>query len=165
MPCNCDNIHLVQSDYGTVICTKCGLETQITLDPHEASPAGSSFEFSPPIIRVYSRPDRWKTIVSKVVGNHSGPPRKDPVWDYLQKRAHLCKSPKDILQILRKSRLKNKHYQCLHTFAKAFQKDYSPPRVNPTTVEHHLGIYFDFVNTIWAASRISEGYPGMLGGR
>ena len=38
---------------------------------------------------LYANPERWKTIVSKVVGNHSGPPRKDPVWDYLQHRKHL----------------------------------------------------------------------------
>ena len=149
MPCSCDNTLLVQSDYGTVICTKCGLETQITLEPHEASPGGASFEFSPPIVRVYSRPDRWKTVVSKIVGNHPGPPQNDPVWDYLKNNSHKCSSPRSILQLLRKSGLKNKHYQCLHTFAKAFQSDYSPPRISPTVVEHKLGIYFDFVNNSW----------------
>ena len=147
MPCNCDNCHLVQSDYSTVICTKCGLETRITLEPHESSCA--NFDFSPPIVRVYSRPDRWRTIVSKIVGNHSGPPRKDPVWNFLKKHSHMCHSPQDILRILRGSSLKNKHYQCLHTFAKAFQKNYSPPRVKPTVVQTKLDVYFDFINSLW----------------
>ena len=147
MPCKCDNSLLVQSDYGTVICTQCGIETQITLEPHEAS--WTNFEYSPPIVRVYSRPDRWKTIVAKVVGNHSGPPSKDPVWDYLEKNRLMCKSPQDILKLLRKSSLKNKHYQCLHTFAKAFQINYRHPSVNPQIVELKLGIYFDFVNSHW----------------
>ena len=147
MPCNCDDSLLVQSDYSTVICTQCGTETPITLEPHEAS--CTNFEFSPPIVRVYSRPDRWKTIVSKVVGNHQGPPTKDPVWNYLEKRKHKFFKPTDILHYLRISGLKNKHYQCLHTFAKAFLKSYTPPRAHPTVVETYLGIYFDIINTIW----------------
>ena len=147
MPCNCDNRFLVQSEYGTVICTKCGIETKITLEPHEAS--CNQFDFSPPIFRVYSRPDRWKTIVSKIVGVHSGPPRDDPVWPYLKSHSHNITCPQDILALLRKSKLKNKHYQCIHIFSKAFLKTYSPPNVSPNLVTKNLNIYFDHINHIW----------------
>ena len=143
MPCAWDNSFLVQSEYSTVVCTRCGIETQITLEPHEAS--CSRFEFTPPISRIYSRPDRWKTIVSKVVGHHSGPPRNDPVWAYLKQHSLFCTSPQNILLLLRKSSLKNKHYQCLHIFAKVFQKDYTPPTVSPNVVRQKLDIYLKFV--------------------
>ena len=147
MPCSCHNSFLVQSKYATLICTNCGVESKITLEPHESSIV--NFDFSPPIVRVYSRPDRWKTIVSKIVGNHSGPPRNDPVWDYLKTFAPRIHRPQNILNFLRASPLKNKHYQCLHVFAKAFQKSYSPPLTPPSVVQSYLNIYFDHINSLW----------------
>ena len=105
MPCTCSTDFLVVSTYGSVICTKCGLETQTALD---SSSLDITCEITPPLIRNYSRPDRWKSLVKKITGIHSGPNRDDPVWEYL--KTQTLENPTDIIKALRKSKLRNKHY-------------------------------------------------------
>ena len=148
MPCSCSTDYIVISSYYTIICTKCGLETPTALDPNACD---MTTEISPPLVRNYSRPDRWKSLIKKITGVHSGPNRSDPVWNYLQFQKQL-NTPDDIIKVLRKSKLKNKHYQSVHTFAKCFLKNYVPPKHAPEKVQHQLGIYFDHIASMWAGS-------------
>ena len=117
MPCTCSPPSFLVTEYNTMVCTTCGIESRQMLNP--AQDTTYNAPRNPLHQRVYNRPDRWKTLVKKVVGLHNGPPQHDPVWELLKKHAPFS-DVAELTKTLRGSRLKHKHYQSLHAFAKAF---------------------------------------------
>ncbi len=91
-------------------------------------------------------------LVKKVCGIHNGPQVSDPVWGYLAARKPF-ESTQDILECLRKSRLKNKHYPSLHAFSKNFCSNYKNPRELPNEVYKKLCSYFAHVLFLWTNTK------------
>ena len=146
----CDDPHVVQTQYHSMVCMHCGIERKVLVN----SPDYSTYMSTGPLTRLYSRPERWTTLVKKVCGLHSGPPTTDPVWEYLKKRSPF-KNPKDIIKHLRKSKLRNKHYPSLHAFCKVFDKSYVV-LYDPRKVLKELCSYFDHVMLMWNRSPINK---------
>ena len=155
MPCTCVNNRIVFTHYHTYVCTTCGIESTQFVSPSDDTTYNSTGG-APIRQRIYNRPDRWKILVKKVVGTHSGPPRHDPIWDFLHKNKCFSNVP-DMIAAIRKCGLKHKHYQCLHTFAKCFVQNYKTPETSPAQVEINLNRYFSHVQHMWNKSFPSNG--------
>ena len=151
MPCTCLNPKPVFTFYCTVVCTNCGIETNSQIISPSDDTTYNSSQCKPLNNRLYNRPDRWKSLVRKVVGIHSGPPRHDPVWNYLKTYNDTTpiSTVSDIYTALRLSKLKHKHYQCAHAFSKCFAKNYTTPKCEPIVVEKHLNSYFKHIQYMW----------------
>ena len=141
---DCDHENCVYTEYSSVVCTDCGIEKPVLV----YTPDYQSIVNSAPLVRYYSRNDRWTALIKKVLGIHSGPPITDPVWDYLNSR-----KPFDtvacISDCLRKSKLRNKHYPSLHSFARLFCPSYRKPERHPNAVFTLLAKYFDIILRLW----------------
>ena len=140
----CDHQNCVYTEYSTIVCTDCGIEKQLMV----YKPDYQSMVNSAPLVRYYSRNDRWVALIKKVLGIHSGPPVADPVWGYLNSRKPF-ESVASIRDSLRKSKLRNKHYPSLHCFAKMFSKSYQQPTKSSHHVYKKLMKYFDIILRLW----------------
>lgn len=138
MACKHLNTLLTQQD--TIVCTDCGVEKPVLLN----NPSYHTHLQTAPLARFYSRPHRWFTLLKKVVGIHSGPNVKDPIWSYL-KALQPFPSVTELKQSLRSCKLENKHYPCIHIFARCFCSDYVKPKLDPQKVLKKLRVHFDFV--------------------
>ena len=147
----CTHATTVNTEYST-ICTCCGLERPLLINVMDYPTS----QTSAPLTRLYNRGDRWTSIVKKIVGVHSGPNNSDPVWKYLEKHKDSFKGPKDIVKCLRKSNLRNKHYPCIHLFAKTFYKGYTPPSDSPESVIQKLDNYFQHILQLWSTCKIPQ---------
>ena len=136
----CAHSQTVFTEFDTVVCTVCGLEKSILYN----TPNYHTHITTAPLARFYSRPDRWNTLLKKIIAIHSGPPTSDPIWVFLKEKQPF-KSVDDLKTALRNCRLENKHYPCIHVFARCFCSDYKKPRHNPREVLHKLGVYFDLI--------------------
>ena len=133
----------------SVVCCECGLERPI----YENYMDYSQSLTSAPLTRCYSRCDRWIAIVKKVVGIHGGPTSTKKVWEFLHKYKGSFNCSQDIVDKLRKSGLKNKHYPCLHMFCKAFCNNYKAPSPRPAIVLEVLTKYFEHIQQLWIRYR------------
>ena len=107
----CDHKYVCTSWKKT--CTECGVETYfLTLDTYSM--------FSAPLERGYSRAQRFRIKVDKLLKLHSGPHCCDPIWTYLESRKLFLNGPFDVRQCIRSSKLKLKHYDCVRIFTNAF---------------------------------------------
>ena len=138
--CSCDSLK-VTTDYNTEICVSCGIEQPVGITQEFVYMPGAN------LLRSYSRNERWRNLIRKITGYHSGPPPRDPVWKYLESHKPF-ETPKNIITCLRKSKLVNKHYQNIFIFTKIFSPTYVMPKYNPE-VSKRLESYFDFVYTLW----------------
>ena len=94
-------------------CILCGLEKYfLSLDTYSV--------FSAPLERGYSRAQRFRIKIDKLLGLHSGPNCEDPIWRYLDSRKLFLSNPFDVRQCIRSSSLKLKHYDCVRIFSNAF---------------------------------------------
>ena len=94
-------------------CTLCGSESYfLALDTYSV--------FSAPLERGYSRIQRFKIKIDKLLALHSGPNCGDPIWKYLDSRKLFLNTPFDVRQCIRRSKLKLKHYDCIRIFTDAF---------------------------------------------
>ena len=75
---------------------------------------------SAPLNRGYSRRNRWKTKVDKILGLNSGPKYEDPIWKYLHERKATLNTPFDVRVCLRDSPLKLKYYDNIRVFCDIF---------------------------------------------
>ena len=150
----CSHPKTVSTEY-SVICTHCGVERPIIVNTMDYPQSISSA----PLSRLYNRCDRWLSIVKKVVGIHSGPSSSDPVWKYLEKHKQTLLTPSNITQCLRKSKLKNKHYPCLHVFAKTFCSQYACPSTPAPQVLYSLECYFRHILDLWSRAKKKETDP------
>ena len=95
------------------ICRNCGVEqSELHLDKYNACSA--------PLERGYNRRQRFKTKVTKLLGLHSGPPFKDPIWKHLATHRVTLNTPADCRECLRHAVVKNKHYDSVRTFSDTF---------------------------------------------
>ena len=145
MTCKHDNVFY--TEYSTIVCSHCGMERQILVNQMDYKRSLTSA----PLCRFYNRHDRWCTLVKKVCGIHNGPQANDPVWGYLAARKPF-ESTQEILECLRKSGLKNKHYPSLHAFSKNFCSNYKHP-VDPNEVYKKLCSYFAHVLFLWTNTK------------
>ena len=141
---SCEHHHCVHTQYSSIVCIDCGVEKPIlTYTPDYQSMVNSA-----PLVRYYSRKDRWIALIKKVLGIHSGPPVADPVWEYLSARKPF-EGVDGIRVCLRKSKLRNKHYPSLHCFAKLFSQAYRRPTTSANFVYKQLTKYFDIILRLW----------------
>ena len=138
--CSCNSVKVI-TEYYTEICVTCGVETQAGLCQEFVYMPGAN------LLRSYSRNERWRNLIRKITGYHSGPPIRDPVWKYLEKHKPF-ELPLEIITCLRQSKLVNKHYQNIYIFTKIFAPDFILPKYNPK-VSKRMESYFDFVYKLW----------------
>ena len=137
---NCKHLNFVITEHETKVCVDCGCEQAILIN----NSSYSAHMRSAPLCRLYSRPDRWVTLLKKIVGLHSGPPVEDPAWTWLRENGPF-NSVEHLRKSLRGSRLSNKHYPNIHSFAKVFVTGYRQPSPKPEVVLNKMKNYFDFI--------------------
>ena len=94
-------------------CVNCGIESYfISLDTYSV--------YSAPLERGYSRSQRFRIKLDKLLALHSGPNCEDPIWKYLDSKKLFLNNPFDVRQCIRSSKLKLKHYDCVRIFSNAF---------------------------------------------
>ena len=141
--CYCVNACLLYSSYNTTICQKCGVERFVGCSP-------TPLYNLAPLPKGYSRSDRFRILVKKILGTHPGPPHSDDVWQFLA-RHKPYNSLTHIVSSLKQSKLKLKHYQCVHVFRNIFG-EHPPKKCDITilqTVEHQLCALFDKTLRKW----------------
>ena len=132
----CPHIHTVLTSDDTLVCTECGSEKRILMN----FPSYSTHMRTGPLNRQYSRPDRWTTLLRKILGMHSGPGTDDPIWNHLREHSPF-KDVAALRKCIRTSGLPNKHYPNVHCFAKVFCQDYhtpTPPSRHGVTKAHYV---------------------------
>ena len=123
-------------------CTLCGLESYyLQLDTYSV--------FSAPLERGYSRIQRFKIKVDKLLALHSGPNCKDPIWKYLDSRKLFLNTPFDVRQCIRRSKLKFKHYDCIRIFTEAFTNFTVPTNTTSLILKETLIEMFDKLYYKW----------------
>ena len=136
----CCHLKTVLTNQDTIVCTDCGLEKTVLVN----TPNYHTHIQTAPLARFYSRPHRWHTLLKKIVGIHSGPNAGDPIWKHLKDQEPFP-TVVELKQALRGCNLENKHYPCIHIFARCFCADYQKPRHNAQTVLKKLRVHFDFI--------------------
>ena len=137
----CEAPSYVVSSYYTRVCTQCGVEV------YEGGCPQPIYNLAP-LPKGYSRTDRFRVLVRKILGRHPGPPATDLVWSYLTDNKPF-QSLSQIIAALKKSKLRMKHYQCAHIFSNIF----STPEASPfsttelSSIENELCRRFD--NTLY----------------
>ena len=128
------------------ICTGCGIEkTVLLLDRYN--------QFSAPLSRTYERKTRFRNKVERLLGL-SFPMAHDPVWGVLEKVD--LKGPGCIRKVLRQSKLKNKHYDCIRVFSDVFTK-FRVNTYDPHQLMSILTARFKKVHEDWVRCR-SRGF-------
>lgn len=142
--CNAPFIYTVYS----VVCTSCGVEKTFLstkIQTYSSSPQSCI------VISPYSRKQRFTSLLRKIIGVDSGPPRTDKVWQLLAQSAPF-QNTQEIICCLKNSNLKTKYYNSLHIFSKAFLNNYNAPvlvNTEPLKVEKRLEKLFDEVLFRW----------------
>ena len=131
----------ISTAYNTEVCMLCGLERSIGVTQEFIYMPGANLN------RSYSRNERWRNLIRKITGYHSGPPVRDPVWKYLANHKPF-KTPHEIISCLRKSRLVNKHYQNIYIFTKIFAPKFELPKYRPEVCKTLIS-YFNVIYRLW----------------
>ena len=150
--CNCNSV--IYTTY-SVVCTICGVEKpyiSTKIQSYSTIPQTHST-----IIAPYCRKHRFSCLLRKVIGVDSGPPPSDMVWQVLSQSAPF-KSTRCIIDCLKNTDLKNKHYNNLHSFGKAFLTRYIPPETNPCNVQKIMYSLFDEVLFRWNRSSNNQSF-------
>jgi len=123
-------------------CTLCGLESyHLALDTYNV--------FSAPLERGYSRVQRFKIKVDKLLAMHSGPNCTDPIWKYLDSRKLFLNTPFDVRQCIRRSKLKLKHYDCVRIFTDTFTNFKISTHTSTFTQKKFLLQQFEKIHHSW----------------
>ena len=141
----CSHDQVFYTEHSSIVCANCGIERRVLANTMDYKRSLTSA----PLCRFYNRHDRWCTLVKKVCGIHNGPQANDPVWEYLEANKPF-QSTREILECLRKSKLKNKHYPSLHAFSKNFCSTYVTPKGHPSRVYKTLCNYFTHIMFLWS---------------
>ena len=141
----CSHEQVFYTEHSSIVCAHCGIERRVLNNTMDYKRSLTSA----PLCRFYNRHDRWCTLVKKVCGIHNGPQANDPVWGYLEANKPF-QSTQALLECLRKSKLKNKHYPSLHAFSKNFCRTYVTPKEHPTRVYKKLCNYFTHIMFLWS---------------
>ena len=142
--CGAPRIYTVYS----IVCTLCGVEKTYLSTKIQSY---SSTPQSRIVISPYCRKHRFSGLLRKILGVDSGPPPSDKVWQILSQSAPF-KTTLEIINCLKNTSLKTKHYNNLHIFSKAFLGIYNAPvlhNTEPLKVEKFLNKMFDEVLFRW----------------
>ena len=118
---SCDDAEMVRSNSLSWVCTHCGIED--FSDMYENSVRIGVCNFAQ-LQNGYSRINRFKNYLYSVLGIHFGPGSTSPIWEYMKP----CATMEELMKMLSKSPTKNKHYECLHSYAKVFLANYTLPK-------------------------------------
>ena len=117
--CSCDK--LVYTEYNTVICTSCGLETKSGLDIVQKQAPRDMVPFP----AGYSRFKRFSKILDGVL--FPTPTVGDNLMlEYLFKKKTYA-SKAELIKHMKNAPLRDKRYTSLHLFCRLFVKGYQPP--------------------------------------
>ena len=123
-------------------CTLCGLETYfLSLDKYNV--------FSAPLERGYNRTQRFRIKLDKLLALHSGPNCLDPIWSYLDKHKLFMNTPFDVRQTIRRSKLKQKHYDAVRIFTDSFTNFRVSINTTPIILKKRLLHKFDDLYIKW----------------
>jgi len=144
--CSCGGA-MMHTSY-SIVCTTCGIECptlSTKIQSYTSSPQARI------VIAPYCRKHRFSCLLRQILGVSSGPPPTDRVWQLLSQSAPF-KTTQEIINCLKNTCLKSKHYNNLHIFSKAFLNDYLPPvlhNTEPLIIEKSLETLFDEVLFRW----------------
>jgi hypothetical protein len=144
----------------TMVCCNCGVERQVLV-------LNVWNKFSAPLNRQYDRVGRFKTKVDKLLGTHRGPRYSDPVWTELEQARRkgdrgTMGSPDDVRRVIRKSKLKTKHYDCVRIFCDVFTTFRLTPlylKQNTERTREQLMHMFGEIHHVWlGCNDTSDGF-------
>ena len=115
MECSGCNVSLIQTSY-CLICPQCGIETRVL---QNVVPGYTQSHAVLQQTTSYSRRYRFRSLLLKTVCFHHGPPLSDSIWTYLESQRPF-ENTKAIQTALSKTTLKNKRYDMLPIFSRAF---------------------------------------------
>lgn len=118
---SCGDAVKVRSETLSMVCPSCGSED--FSDMFESSVRVGVCNFSQ-LQNGYSRINRFKNYLYSVLGIHFGPGSTSPIWEHLKP----CQTMEELVKLLSRSPTKNKHYECLHSYAKVFLANYMSPK-------------------------------------
>jgi hypothetical protein len=148
----------VSTDYSTLVCTGCGIETEVPLIP-QLVPLTSA----PLGITQYSRYKRFVNYVDCIIGplKASHPPNQVL---FLLHGFKPFSDPQAIIKRLKMLKTRNKSYQHLHMYCVKYQSHYvSPPNVNKL-IRHELIRSFNFIEDLFVrgCKQSFFSYPWLL---
>ena len=128
----CEFQKCVDTNYHTRVCTSCGVESFYGFAPENVA---FGEHYLRPITPTYSRLNRFKDLIRRILAVESGPKACDPVWEYLRRFAPY-KNTKTIFEALKTSGLECKHYGNCHLFTQVFAQNYIPHTFSAQEVRH-----------------------------
>jgi hypothetical protein len=148
----------VLTDYSTLVCTGCGIETQVGLIPQMVPLNGA-----PLGITHYSRYKRFVNYVDCIINplKASHPPNKVL---YLLHEFAPFSGPKEIIQRLKMLNARNKSYQHLHMYCVKYQSNYRIHKQVSKLIRHQLIRSFNFIEDLFVhkCKKSFFSYPWLL---
>ena len=160
MKCSsCGDGTLVRTVEFSIVCTSCGSED--FSDMFENSMIVGVCNYAQ-LQTGYSRINRFKNYLYSVLGIHFGPGCNSPIWQHLKP----CNNMGEMMKQLSNSPTKNKHYECLHSYAKVFLANYTIPKpLSLRNIEQVKKLFLDIQYSyaqIYGAKTVFFSYPWLL---
>lgn len=110
----------------------------------------------------YSRVNRFKNYLYSVLGIHFGPSSTAPIWNHLKP----CQTMDELVKMVSKTPVKNKHYESLHSYAKVFLVHYEMPEtLKLREIEQIQKLFLDIQYAyaqIYGPKTVFFSYPWLL---
>ena len=146
--CKSEN-SLTVTDYASLVCLECGHEKKHSIDiKNHQNFADNPANAYNQLYFTYSRKHRFKNYVDQVVGISSGCHATAEIWSLLEKHAPFNTVP-DLLKCMSHVKCKHKHYECIHSFSKAFVKSYKRPEPISLKIIKRIKNRFDNILLHW----------------
>ena len=140
------------------VCPNCGIE--IFTDMFEQSKVGIITHNE--LQNQYSKNNRFKSFLRNVLGITFSPNAKKPIWNFLKKVDTIEK----LIKMLASSKLKSKHYESIHSYAKVFLTSYTEPTALSLLEIKHIEKLFDDVycafSMTFGPKSVFFSYPWLL---
>ena len=156
----CGDNPMTRTELLTWCCMQCGLEE--FNDMYESVVFRGVCNFSQ-LQSGYSRQTRFQNFLNTVLGIHFGPGPTSPIWQHLKRTDSI----EDLIEQLPRIPCKTKHYECLHSYAKVFLRNYTAP---PTLTLREIGTIKSFFKDIqhsysqlYGAKSVFFSYPWSYG--
>ena len=119
---DCKTKRIARTTYNTWVCLGCGIEKLAGLIPTNDDPSNAYNQLT----FQYSRRQRFKNYLEQVTGISSGCHSNAKIWELLNDIGPF-ESVELLLKAMGKVKCKHKHYECIHSFARAFVTDCPTP--------------------------------------
>ena len=153
-----DGTAMVRSHTLSMVCLHCGLEDFTDMFENQRVGVCTFAQLQ----NGYSRINRFKNYLYSVLGIHFGPNISSPTWAHLKP----CVNMTELVKLLSSSPTKNKHYECLHSYANVFLVNYTTP--NPLSLRNieqikklFLDIQYAYAQ-IYGSKTVFFSYPWLL---